>query len=513
MRPSLALVSAILLSVTSSTSGAATTFEASLADRAALPDSVRGYYGAIWVLLGHFPDGDHLRSEIGRFSVIEDRHHIDSVVHMWFRSLDTEPTEPGNTYLQELWDKVRFTDSRGFLHQNERHPAMFFDDAGDMVLVNGLPLFQYIMKSGPLECFEGLPIEIDEYHISWTGEEFLFQEDCTGRWKLIGTDLVQYSFNNPTPWHWRAAALRKSRQYAVEGLTIVDGDPAIDERSASAHAFAIVDDSTCLRPGLAVNVGVRLADFLDESVSPPRFHVQGEIAVRDFTSDDILQTIPINHELRLSSEPGANDLASLQEIIWLNDDVLTNRQTVVGVDLVNPEDHHWKRSIDILPRMTTKRTILSHSWLVTTPRPASTYLGGWVPAMGTPVLAGDSIAILCLLQSTTGHDTTTRDVYAEFSFYRIRKSDLAVELGRLYRLGEEHLDPDREIINPPEATVIKQLTVAADCHYRAVHLALPSLREGHYRIVGELRTVNPEDELIQIVVIPRVVITSSRAQQ
>ncbi|GAB4324916.1 MAG: hypothetical protein Kow0074_18300 [Candidatus Zixiibacteriota bacterium] len=510
MRLTIVVVMVLCVLGTGPTSAASSPFERSLADRGPIPDSVRGYYGAIWVLLERFPNGNELQEALKPLSVTDDRDRLDSLVSMWFRSLDTKPTEPGNTYLQELWEKVRFMDGRGFFHPNERHPAMFFDEAGDMILINGLPTYIFTMEMMPLRCMKGSLYPVAEYHINWTGEEFFFQENCSGRWEIVGTDYQ----GGPTPWHLRAAALRVAHQYAVDGLTVIDKDRPIDANSAIAEAFAVIDDSDCLRAGIAINLGVRIGDFLDDSVDPPLFRLSGHIALRNFATDSIIRSIPLDKTISLASgESNDDDLATIQEVVWLEGADPGSSNSVVGLDLINPDDHHWKRSIEVFPRVSTERSSLSHSWLVAAPRPSGRFIGGWVPATGVAVSPGDSITILCFLEQDHDLQPRQRDIHAEFAFRRIADADLDVEIGRLYRLGEEPTAEALTKLDPPDAIVALQFQAPPGCHYLPVRIRIPQLRSGNYRIIGELRNTGPEQDYSHMILIHRLIITKAHASR
>ncbi|MBI5868764.1 MAG: hypothetical protein HZB43_10855 [candidate division Zixibacteria bacterium] len=490
----------------------ATPFERSV-QRGTLDPKSQDYYAAVWTVLGFFRRPDSVRALLAPYSVSDQRPKADSVINMLFLPLDSDPIAPGNSLLLGLEEKLEYCESRGFLHPGGGFLSSRFDDIGRLILLNGLPELAFTSMQLPELCGY-LPVprmippdSVPTYHISWTGEEYVYQEDCWGYWRLLTTEFprgggttTQDRNTIPLPGRRnrlaaRPFAMQKFNEQFVAGVAAFDLDEPLSDQSVTARPVAILDTSDWRSMWTVINLGLRETDFVRDSNGWNRMQVTGALTVSAGGSDNVLllDSVVISLDLGLE-KPGHDDLVALQKVGRVEVSRAT-RECVAGIDLASPKNQHWKKSIPFPVGWTDDSLTVGYGWLLNPRVLNERCLGGRPPLVHDVIARGDTMMLFFQLMGAQP------DIYGEFRthvrlrFIREEEYRREVVLSKLYKLGTEPLGKSHSSDPLCAATVLGIISTDKANANVTFSAEVPLLKEGLYKIVVECHRTTGTDPL------------------
>jgi hypothetical protein len=499
----------------------ATTFEHSVL-KGNIPQAAKDYYAAVWTSLGFFHETDSARQTLAPFDVVKQKTEVDSVITVLFLPLDSDPITPGNSFLQGLSEKIDYCCNRGFLHTGGPFLAACFDDIGLLILLNGLPDLAFVLMQEPKLCGRKhlerdslLPDSVPTYHVSWEDEDYIFQEDCWGYWRLLTTEFPRGGGDGKSDrFAQRSFAMQKFNEQLIGGVAIFDPDEPLSERSAIVQPVAILDSTDWQSSWSVINLGLRAKDFVRDSSGWKRLQMHGALSVATSGSDNPSLVDSVSLAIDLGREkPGGDDLVALQRVEKSGENHGEVRGRVLGVDIANPKDKHWKKSIPFPVGWFEDSLRLGYGWLLNPKVVNANYIGGRPPLIHDVVTQGDSLLLFFQLTRVDPDLEGRFRTHVKLRFIREEEREWEVVLSKLYRLGKEPLTstglPD-VVSAAVELRLIQTSSANANVTFGA---QVPAVREGFYRIVAEChQTTGADDRPFAIVIFSHVHIKEGENQ-
>ncbi|MBI5868763.1 MAG: hypothetical protein HZB43_10850 [candidate division Zixibacteria bacterium] len=448
-----------------------------------LDQTAKDYYAAVWTSLGFFQGADSARRLLAQLDVLNQRRQADSLISILFLPLDTDPVAAGNTFLDGLGDKIAYTRNRGFLHTGGLLLEDVFDHIGLLVLLNGLPEGTIIVEIPPQLC----PSDdrVPQYEISWWGENFYFQEDCYGYWRLLGREFPRGGPHRLPP---KMAGQLLLNEELISGVAVQDTLPPLRESAVTIQPVSMFDTADWRSTWTVINVGLRARDFIFDSSGWKSLRVRGAVSVRPSGagSPTALDSIRAALDLGRQKTP-RNDLVVLQKIV--RDDASASsvgiRERVLGVDIAAGKKRHWKKSILYPVGWIGDSVSVGFGWLLNPRVLDNGYLGGRPPLVQNLIAPGDSLVLFFQLTGTSPHEAQRYRTHVRLRFIREEDRKWEVVLSELYRLGKEPLDSRGGKDITAAATQVAVLETPSANANVTLGTYVPDVRDGHYRIVGE----------------------------
>ncbi len=464
-----------------------------------LSEEEKLYYAAVWTSLGFFQGTDEARAMLAPLDIVTQRREIDSIINVLFLPLDSDPITPGNTFLEGLADKIDFAEHRGFVHTPGAFLTDSFDDIGILILLNGLPLSADVIETAPILCGPRLLFSVPEYHIAWQpADDYMFQEDCSGYWRICGERAIQ-----------------KFNEELIGGVAEFDPDEPLNERSVLARPVALRDTSDWESGWVVMNVGLRTKDFTRDSSGWKRIRVRGALTVlptgdtKPIVSDSTCMDIDLGRE-----KPGRDDLVVQQRVkkVPRGDGERRVRGYVLGVDLVNSKDRHWKKSIPFPIGWSDDSVTVAYGWLLNDQAVDPACLGGRPPLIHDVIRQSDSLFLFFQLTGA-GADLTGRfRTHIRLRFIRQETRAEEVTFSRLYRLGTEPLTRGGAA-EVSAATVLGMVETASANSNVTFGTMVPKVAKGTYKIVAEChRSVGVDPRPFELVIFDNIRIRPAAVQ-
>lgn len=469
------------------------------------------YYAAIWTSLGFFRGTDEARAMLAPFDIVTQRREVDSIASVLFLPLDSDPITPGNSFLGGLAEKIGYAEHRGFVHTPGAFLTECFDDIGVLVLLNGVPLTTLVV----LEDTDICPIcKVETYLVAWGGEDYIFQKDGWGYWRMISTEGLDTRFPGGAPVV-RSFVMQRFNEQLIGGVAVFDPDLPLDEHSVLAKPVALRDTSDWESGWVVMNVGLRTKDFTRDSSGWKRIRVRGTLAVLPAgdTSPVLFDSTEMDVDLG-REKPGRDDLVVQQRVkkVPRGDGERRIRGYVLGVDLVNSKDRHWKKSIPFPIGWSDDSVTVAYGWLLNAQVVDPACLGGRPPLLHDVIQQGDSLFLFFQL-TDAGADLTGRfRTHIRLRFIRQETRAEEVTFSRLYRLGTEPLTRggDAEV---SAATVLGMVETASANSNVTFGTMVPKVAKGTYKIVAEChRSVGVDPRPFELVIFDNIRIRQAPAQ-
>jgi hypothetical protein len=283
--------------------------------------------------------------------------------------------------------------------------------------------------------------------------------------------------------------MQKFNEELIGGVAVFDPDEPLSERSAIVQPVAFLDSTDWHSSWSVVNLGLRAKDFVRDSSGWKRLQMRGALSVAVSGSDEVSVVDSVSLDIGLGSEnPGNDDLVALQRVERagsVGSEHGAVRGRVLGVDITNPKNHHWKKSIPFPVGWFEDSLTIGYGWLLNPHVVNAGYIGGRPPLIHDVVAQGDSLLLFFQLTRVDpdleGHFRT----HVKLRFIREEEREWEVVLGKLYRLGKEPREStqDADIVSAAtEMGVVEMSSPAANVTFGA---RVPVVREGFYRIVAE----------------------------
>ncbi len=504
--PSVALACVLVLAATDGSGAtrdkAENVFEWSVL-KGGLDQTSKDYYAAVWASLGFFQGADSARRLLARCDVLTQRRQVDSLISVLFLPLDTDPVAAGNTFLDGLVEKLAYTRNRGFLHMGGFLLEDVFDDVGRLVLLNGLPEGAIIVKSPPKLC----PYDdtVPQYEISWWGENFFFQEDCYGYWRLLGREFPR---GGPSRLPPKIAGQLLLNEELISGVAVQDTLPLLRESAVTIQPVSIFDTADWRSTWTVINVGLRARDFVCDSSGWKSLRVWGAVSVQPSGADlpTALDSIRAALDLGRQKTP-RNDLVVLQKIV--RDDQLASavriRERVLGADIADGKNRHWKKSILYPVGWSDDSVTIGYGWLLNPRVTNARSFGGHPPLVHDVVAPGDTLMLFFQLVGVQPDIEGRFRTHLRLRFLREEEHKREVVLSRLYRLGTEPMGATISADVLSASTVLGMITTNNSNSNVTFRTQVPVVKEGSYKIVVEChRTTGTDPRPFEMVILDRV---------
>ena len=465
-----AMSGVVLLLTAAAWAAEPSTFERSVI-KGGLDQAAKDYYAAVWTSLAFFHGTDSARALLAPFNAMTQQREVDSIINVLFLPLDSDPIAPGNSFLQGLTEKIDFCRNRGFLHTGGPYLSHVFDDIGVLILVNGLPSWVTVLDQPPVKCGRRLQFPVPQYSIGWQQWGYSFQEDCFGYWRIVGGD---------------DSAMRAFNEQLIGGVAVFDPDVPLNEGSVIARPVAILDSTDWQSEWTVANLGLRAKDFVRDSSGWKRLQMHGALSVATSGSDQPSLVDSVSLDMDLGREkPGREDLVALQRVEKPGGDHGDVRGRALGVDISNPKDKHWKKSIPFPVGWSDGGLTIGYGWLLNPKVVNANYIGGRPPLIHDVVVQADSLLLFFQLTGVTSDLEGRFRTHVKLRFIRDEEREWEVILSKLYRLGKEPRGSTQgaDIVSAAaEMGVVEMSSPAANVTFCT---RVPSVREGRYKIVGE----------------------------
>ncbi len=460
-----------------------------------LTDAEKEYYAAVWTSLGFYRQPDKMRALLEPYDVTEQRRQADSAIRALFLPLDTDPIRPGNSFLDDLQKKIEFTRGRGFLHPGQSSLEQYFDELGFLILLNGIPHTIFVEQNTPVIC-ETLCVGlinclVPTYYVSWTGEDFIFQEDCFGYWRLISTETLRdrFAHEDNRVRREKAFALQKFDEQLIAGVAAFDSDKPLTDKSACAQAVSILDTTDWRTEWLVINLGLRVRDFRVRTDSGSGFHAAGRITVTplDAAEPVVQDSLALDRDLGGAAD-GDDDLLAIQRIKrrWRTDtDSVVRHAFVLGVDIVNGKNRHWKKAIRFTVPQAEDTARVAYGWLLNGAVEDPAYLGGRPPLIPSVVHVGDTIHLFFQLTDVRADAGGRYRMHVHLRFIREMERADTVSVGELTVVGPHPKPMGKPELPAGPPASIATVEILGPNGNATLAMPVPRCSKGLYKIVGD----------------------------
>jgi hypothetical protein len=477
--------------------------------RGTLDENERDYYAAVWTSLGFFHGADSARQMLVPLDVMTQRSEVDSIINVLFLPLDSDPITPGNSFLQGLAEKIDYCRNRGVLHAGGPYLSHAFDDIGILILLNGLPSSAFTVEAEPMLCGRGLSFPVPEYHVGWDGEDYFFQEDCWGFWRFLRTEFPRGG-GGATPE-------RKFNEQLTGGVAVFDPDEPLDERSAIVQPVSIRDTTDWQSEWIVVNIGLRAKDFVRDSSGWKRLRMHGALSVAVSGSDLASVVDSVSLDIDLGREkPGRDDLVALQRVekaVSAGGEYGAVRGRVLGIDITNPKNHHWKKSVPFPVGWSQDSVTIGYGWLLNPLVVNAGCIGGRPPLIHDVVARGDSLLLFFQLVGADSDPEGRFRTHVRLRFIREEERQTEITISRLYRLGTEPLTTPGACDVLSAATEVGMIETSSASSNVTFSAPVPVVDEGPYRIIAEChRTTGTDPHPFEMVIFSDVRIRQREIQ-
>jgi len=481
--------------------------------RGSLSADEKGYYAAVWTSLGFFQGADSARQTLAPFDAVKQRRQADSAIQVLFLPLDSDPITPGNAFLLGLAEKLEYCRGRGFIHRGATTLTDYFDDAGLLVLVNGVPTTTTALSLRTIA-------------ISWGGEDYYASQDLMGRWRLASTETIQSKVQivckrgicGPSdPGLIPSLTLREFTRHLTGGVAVFDPDEPLNEHSAIVQPVSVLDSTDWRSRWSVINLGLRAKDFVRDSSGWRCVRARGALTIASSGSERATTLDSVSLDIDLGRQkPGKDDLVVLQKVEKLgliDGDRGMIHGCVLGVDIANSKDHHWKKSIPFPVGWSNDSVTLGYGWLLNPEAVNVGCIGGRPPLIHDVVAKGDSLLLFFQLVGAASDPEGHFRTHVRLRFIKEEERKKEVILGKLYRLGTEPLASPGTLEVLPAATQLGMVETSSASSNVTFGTHVPVVHEGFYKIVVEChRTTGTDPRPFEMIIFDNIRIKESKIQ-